>query len=207
MKIYDISMDIDKDIPVYNNNPEKKPVFKVVKDYSSGSTYYESRVDMEMHTGTHLDAPLHMLQGGGTIDTLDLSKVITGCRVLDLTGIKDSIREQDLAGKSIKAGEFVLFKTRNSFSDKFEFDFVYLEQSGARFLKEIGVAGVGTDALGVERSQPGHETHKLLLEAGIVILEGLRLEEVSEGEYFLFAAPIKLKGTEAAPARAVLIEW
>lgn len=90
--------------------------------------------------------------------------------------------------------------------EDFDFEFVYLDKSGALYLKEKEIVGVGIDALGIERSQPDHETHKILLEAGIVILEGLRLKDVEEGEYFLYAAPLKIKGAEAAPTRAVLIK-
>ena len=88
MKVYDISMNIDRAMPVYRNKDEKRPSLKVVSDFSCGSVY-ESRVDMDVHTGTHMDAPLHMLEGGSTIDRVDLSKVVTKCRVLDLTSLED----------------------------------------------------------------------------------------------------------------------
>jgi arylformamidase len=99
----------------------------------------------------------------------------------------------------------VLLKTRNSFEDLLEGDFVYLDGSGAQYLKELGIVGAGTDALGIERAQPEHETHKTLLEAGIIILEGLRLADVPVGEYLLISAPVKI-AAEGAPARAMLIE-
>jgi arylformamidase len=106
----------------------------------------------------------------------------------------------------IRSGDFVLLKTRNSDHDGFDFEFVYLAEDGARYLAERNVAGVGIDALGIERSQPGHPTHKTLFGAGVVIIEGLRLKEVREGSYFMVAAPIKLMETEAAPARVLLLE-
>lgn len=83
---------------------------------------------------------------------------------------------------------------------------MYLDASAAEYLKSAGITGVGIDALGIERAQPGHETHKTLLGAGIIILEGLRLADVNEGTYRLAALPLRLKGTEASPARAILIE-
>ncbi|AIS52253.1 glucose-6-phosphate 1-dehydrogenase Zwf [Thermoanaerobacter kivui] len=135
-----------------------------------------------------------------------LSKVITKCKVFDFTNIFDKITSEDLVNKNIQKGNFIIFKTRNSLVEDFDFEFVYLDKSGALYLKEKEIVGVGIDALGIERSQPDHETHKILLEAGIVILEGLRLKDVEEGEYFLYAAPLKIKGAEAAPTRAVLIK-
>src|SRR5690606_11028299 len=111
----------------------------------------------------------------------------------------------NLEAKEISEGDFILFKTRNSTEDILEKDFIYLDKAGAKYLRDKKIKGVGIDSLGIERDQPGHETHTMLFEAGIVILEGLKLDEVDEGEYFLFAAPLKIKGVEAAPVRAVLI--
>ena len=96
-------------------------------------------------------------------------------------------------------------KTKNSWDDQFQSDFIYLDKSGAEFLEENNVLGVGIDALGIERNQPYHETHKILLSRHIPILEGLRLKEVPAGEYILHALPLKIAGVEAAPTRAVLI--
>jgi len=99
----------------------------------------------------------------------------------------------------------VLLKTRNSTEDILEGDYVYLEESGAAYLRDRGVAGAGIDALSIERGLKDHPAHIILLSAGIVILEGLRLGHVEEGEYFLAAAPLKIAGVEAAPVRAFLI--
>jgi Kynurenine formamidase (EC 3.5.1.9) len=205
MKIYDISMKIQYDMPVYKGKTSKRPIHKVVSDFSSG-TVYETKLELNMHTGTHIDMPLHFLQGGDTIDRLELDKVVTKCKVLDLTNVDEKIFIEHLAGKSIEEGDFILLKTKNSIQNILEEEFIYLDKTGADYLKKIGVRGVGIDALGIERSQPDHETHKILLGTGVVILEGLRLKEVEEGEYLLVAAPINVVGTEAAPVRAILIE-
>ncbi|NLT97375.1 MAG: cyclase family protein [Christensenellaceae bacterium] len=204
MKIYDISMTVTSDMPVYKGRKHKKPLFATDSDFKTG-TAYETRLTMNLHTGTHLDAPLHFIEGGGTIEKIPLERFITRARVVDVTHVENGISAQDLDGKGIKAGDFVLLKTRNSFEDLLEGDFVYLDGTGARYLTDLGVAGVGTDALGVARAQPEHETHKTLLSAGVIILEGLRLADVPEGEYLLIAAPVKI-AAEAAPARAMLIE-
>ncbi|SDG22926.1 Kynurenine formamidase [Thermoanaerobacter thermohydrosulfuricus] len=203
MKIYDISMEIHENMTVYKNKKEKRPKHTITVD--SGDVR-ESRISMDMHTGAHIDAPLHMIRGVDTVENIDLNKVITKCKVFDFTNISDKITSEDLASKDIQKGDFIIFKTRNSFREDFDFEFVYLDKSGAQFLKEKGVIGVGIDALGIERNQPEHETHKILLGAGIVILEGLRLKDVEEGEYFLYAAPLKIRGAEASPTRAVLIK-
>lgn len=206
MQIFDISMTISKDMPVYKGRPAKKPIFKIDGDFSTGSAY-ESRLEMNMHTGTHLDMPLHMVDGGKNLDSLDLTKVITKCKVFDLTSVDDKITADDLVGKDITAGDFVLLKTKNSFESILEGDYIYVDKTGAAYLAGKGIQGVGIDALGIERSQPDHETHLALLHADIVILEGLDLREVEEGEYFLFAAPIKIAGAEAAPVRAILMKF
>jgi arylformamidase len=205
MKIYDISMDICYDMPVYKGKTEKRPLFSADSDYRSGSVY-ETRVAINMHTGTHLDSPYHMLEDGEKLESISLDKVITRCRVLDLTNVADKISGEHLEGKEIKAGDFILLKTKNSYEDILEGDFIYLDKSGAEYLRDKKIKGAGIDALGIERNQPGHPAHKVLLKEGIVVLEGLRLAGIEEGEYFLFAAPIKLKNVEAAPVRAVLIK-
>ena len=205
MKIYDISMGVHYQMPVYKGKESKRPLLRVESDFSSGDVY-ETRLDMNMHTGTHLDMPLHMLEKGKTIETLDLEKVVTMCKVLDLTGVEGKISREDLQKKSIERGDFILLKTKNSYLDILEKDFIYLDGTGAEYLKDKGIKGVGIDSLGIERAQPEHETHKTLLGEGIVILEGLRLKDIEEREYLLVAAPIKVIGAEAAPVRAVLID-
>ena len=205
MKIYDISMTINDDMTVYKNKDEKKPKLKVLQDFTN-NTAYESSIEIGMHTGTHMDAPLHMIENGSTIDNTPLSSTVGKCIVIDLTNVEDKITREDLIQKNISKDDFVLLKTKNSYVENFDFNFVFLEKYAAEYLKEKQIKGVGIDALGIERSQSGHETHKILLSSGIVILEGLRLKEVQQGEYFIYASPLKIKGAEAAPVRAVLIK-
>ncbi len=203
MRIYDISMTITPDMPVYKGRAEKRPHMSVDSDFATG-TAYETRINMNLHTGTHIDAPLHFVEGGGTIDGMPLDKMVCKCRVIDVTHVVEGISAKDIEGKTIEAGDFVLLKSRNSIEDLLEGDFVYLDSTGAKYLKDKGIVGVGSDALGIERAQPHHETHKALLGSGIVILEGLRLADVPEGEYLLIAVPVKIQA-EAAPVRAILI--
>lgn len=205
MKIYDISMKIHENMVVYRNKSDKKPLIWVAHDYNDSSSY-ESRIDIDLHTGTHIDAPLHMIQDGATVDTIELDKLVTNCKVLDLIYVNDCIKKDDLLNYDIKENDFILFKTKNSFDDNFNPEFIYLEKCAAEYLKNIGVKGVGIDSLGIERSQKEHETHKILLGAGILILEGLRLKSISPKEYILHALPLNIQNVEAAPVRAVLIE-
>ncbi|NLI60715.1 MAG: cyclase family protein [Clostridiales bacterium] len=205
MTIIDISMPITIDMPVYKNRDEKRPSIELVRDFTSGSVY-ESRLSIELHTGTHIDAPLHMIEGGEDITVYPIARSVSPCRVLDLTNIEDGITKEDLVNKEIVAGEFVLLKTRNSWHDEFNPDFIYLEESGAKYLVEKGIIGAGIDSLGIERSQADHGTHKSLLGNGIMILEGLRLKHVQEGIYMLIAAPLNIPGVEASPVRAFLMD-
>lgn len=203
-KLYDISMSIHDQMQVYKNKAEKKPEIRVMQDFTAGRVY-ESRISLDSHTGTHLDAPLHMVENGDTIDTIPLEQLVGTARVIDLTHVEESIGREDLEPHALQAGEWVLLKTRNSFSDEFDYGFVYLREDGAHFLADLKIKGVGTDGLGIERSQDGHPTHKSLFSRQILIVEGLRLKDVPPGTYFLVVAPLKLKGTEAAPARAFLL--
>jgi arylformamidase len=204
MNIYDISVTIQEGMTVYKNKPEKQPHIRVVQDFST-ATAHESRIDMDVHCGTHLDAPLHMVPGGSTIETIGLEQLVGPARVLDLTHVEDAIGVSDLTPFDIQPGEWLLFKTRNSLVEEFDFDFVYLNVEAAEYLGALGIRGVGTDALGIERAQAGHPTHKTLFKHGVLIVEGLRLKEVPGGRYFLVIAPLKLEGIDAAPARALLI--
>lgn len=205
MKIIDISMTIHENMAVYKNKEEKKPGIITTSDFFTGSAF-ESELHMNLHTGTHIDMPLHMIPGGATSDNFDISTLITDCTVLDLTHVSDKISDTHLCKKEIPQNEFVLLKTRNSYLDSFNPEFIYLDASGANYLKELKVKGVGIDALGIERSQPGHETHKILFQNDITIIEGLRLSEVPEGTYRMIALPLKINNVEALPARVILTD-
>ena len=205
MEIYDISMQIDYNMPVYKGKESKRPLLEVEKDFDN-SDIFESKISMNMHTGTHIDSPLHMLKGGKSIQETEPEKMINKCRVLDLVHVKEKITKKDLESETIIEGEFVLLKTKNSFEDLLEGEFIYLDSDGAEYLKEKKIVGVGIDGLGIERNCKEHTTHKILLSQGISIIEGLRLKQVASGEYVLLAAPLNIKGAEASPVRALLIE-
>lgn len=202
MRIYDISMAIDNKTFVYKNAEQKKPVF----DVKQSGHVTETNLNMNLHTGTHIDAPLHMINGGAPVGDYDLSRFFTTAVVLDFSETEEKITAELLKSKHIPENSFVLLKTKNSFAECFDFDFVYLDEGGAAYLSALPIAGVGIDALGIERNQPNHPSHTILLGNRIVILEGLRLKHIKEGKYLLAAFPLKLNDSEAAPVRAVLIE-
>ena len=205
MKIWDVSMLIEEEMMVYKNRAEKKPKITLDRRFAEGGIN-ESSIHMNLHTGTHIDAPFHVQGAGQTVESLDLARLITPCTVLDLTNVSGAITESDLIGQPIGKGNFVLLKTRNSYSEDFLMDFTYLAQSGAEYLAKQGVRGVGIDALGIERDQPGHLTHNRLFDHQIIIIEGLRLKEVPEGDFMMLALPLKIKGVDGAPARVILLE-
>lgn len=205
MKLYDISMPISADMPVFKNESSRKPELIPVKSIDENQVVIH-KILLDLHSGTHIDAPSHYFKEGKTIDQLSMTKEVTKCRVIDLTSVEDRICEVDLIKHHIQNGEFVLLKTKNSSDNVFNSEFVYLTEEGARYLIQQGVKGVGIDAMTIERNQPNHETHKLLLEKEIMIIEGLRLANVMAGDYSMVALPINIVGAEAAPTRVLLVE-
>jgi len=202
MKIIDISIPIYEGMPTYMDNPANQPIIKT----NTHGYITDTNVQMNIHTGTHIDAPLHMIENGETIETINLSRLVRPCKVLDLTHVNNRITAADLQDLPIVKDDFLLLKTKNSFGETSSMEFIFLAEDGAQFLVDKGIDGVGIDTLGIERSQTGHPTHKALFSNDVLIVEGLNLKEVSEGEYTMICAPIKLQNTEAAPARVMLIE-
>lgn len=205
MKIHDISMPISEDMIVYKNRAEKKPTFKIVTNYDKNSVF-ETVVSLNLHTGTHVDAPLHVFKEGLMIESYSLDKFYGDAIVIDLSGIDGGIDREHLEDKKIQKNDIVILKTKNSDDATFNFEFVYLSISGARYLTEQKIKTVGIDGLGIERNQAEHATHKELLSQNIPIIEGLRLKSIKEGRYQFIGFPISINSVEASLLRAVLIE-
>jgi len=205
MRIHDVTRLISEDMTVYKDRESKKIKRTVVADYEKAD-YYESRMDMDMHCGTHIDAPLHMLKGGDTIEKYDLSKFIGDCKVFDLTDVDEAIRKKDIENLDIQKDDIVIFKTKNSFDEVYNPKFVYIEEDAALYLSEKGIKTVGIDAMSIERDKKEHPSHKIILGANIGVIEDLYLKNVGQGQYFLSALPLNIRGSEASPIRAVLIE-
>lgn len=208
MKIYDISVPIKNNMLVWpgDSGVEIKTLATVKKDGIG-----ESRFSFGSHTGTHIDAPSHFLERGMSIDKISPGKLIGDCRVIDLTNLgRQEILVEDISGLSIRKGERILFKTGNSpllFRKEFPKSYVYLSLEGARFLADKKISLVGTDFLGIEKKgNPNHPTHKTLLSAGIVLVEGLDLREIPEGSYQIFCLPLRVVGADGSPARVILVK-
>lgn len=178
------------------------------KDQAKGDVATVSKITMGVHTGTHMDAPLHFIQGGKTIDEMPLTATVGRARVIPIRDPK-SIKREELVDHLIGSRERILFKTQNSDhawdSDKFDEDFVFISADAARYLVECGIVCVGVDYLSVGGFRvDGPETHHALLDAGVWIIEGLNLSGVEPGEYEMICLPLKLMGAEGAPARTII---
>ncbi len=206
MKIIDISWPITQNITQYKN---QKNVTFINKQVFEKDRMRSTAITLGSHTGTHIDAPSHFIEDGNTIDAYSLEKLIGPCMVVDCTHSENAITVDNLKSITIPENIIILFKTKNSTfpSDApFEYNFIYLDQSAAEYLVQQNVKAVGIDYLGIERNQPGHETHVTLLQKDIPIIEGLRLQNVKAGTYELYCLPIALQSLEAALARAILID-
>jgi len=208
MKIFDISWPISKATTGYKD----RYIVGIdeIKNFNRDGVR-ETAIHLSSHSGTHVDAPSHFLKEGKCIDEIHLDRLIGDCVVLDMTTCAERITRDCLLAhdNEIAQDGIILFRTSNSDvspTDKFSPHFVYLEASGAAYLAEKKVKAVGIDYLGIEHSQPGHPTHENLLNADIVVIEGLRLHHVQPGSYFFVCLPLNMIGTEAAPARAILME-
>jgi len=202
---------IDISVPVKEGMPHW-PTEGVVHiersaDMDLGSEANVTHISMSAHTGTHVDAPLHFFSEGTSIDALPMNALLGPARVLEITHPR-VISLEELQSMAIGPGERVLLKTRNSqepwFEKPFHRDFVYLSEEAARHLVECRIRTVGIDYLSVGAYEEGGETHRLLLGAGICIIEGLFLGEAEAGEYDLVCLPLLLAGADGAPARALL---
>ncbi len=186
------------------------PPFELERVHSMerGDSNNLSRIAMGAHSGTHMDAPLHFIKDGQAISDMPIGVTVGRARVIEISDA-ESIKPAELIHQRIRRGERLLFKTRNSSRawkiDGFVEDFVFISEEGARFLALRGVALVGVDYLSVGGfKRGGRETHLALLEAGVCIIEGLDLSQVTPGRYDLVCLPLRLASAEGAPARAIL---
>lgn len=204
MKLYDISMTLRPDMVVWpGDDPfEITPTGRI----ADGATCNLSRLAMGSHTGTHVDSPLHFIDGADAIDKLDLRKLVGPADVLDCTGMRE-IDAPALEGR-LHEGVIPLLKTdssRLSDTTPFRDDYVYLTAAAAQLLAANGVQAVGIDYLSIA-GKNGTPVHRTLLEAGIAVIEGLRLADVPAGSYRFVCLPLKIEGCDGAPARAILLQ-
>ncbi len=208
MKIHDISVTISHDLPTWPGDPQIS-IERLAK-IEDGANANVSSISMSVHTGTHVDAPFHFLNDGKTAESLPLDLLTGPAYVLDLPGEK-VITSSVLQHAGIPSGTLrLLIKTANSgFWKKhgvtFQTDFSGISSDGAEFLVSLGVKLIGMDYLSVAPYKQSRPTHEVLLNAGVVIVEGLNLLEVIQGHYTLYCLPLKLAGCDGAPARAILV--
>jgi arylformamidase len=205
--IFDISVPIHPEMAVWAGDPAV--VVERVKSMADGAHDNVSRIDLGVHTGTHVDAPLHFLADGVGVERVSLDALIGPALVVDATHLERHLDANAMATLAIPDGiERVLLKTSNSelwASGRFETGFLGVTEDGARWLVERGVRLVGIDYLSIAPYGQSVPTHRALLGAGVAILEGTDLRGIEPSEYELICAPIRLVDADGAPARALLV--
>jgi arylformamidase len=204
MKIYDVSVAISPNMPVYPGDPAVD--IERTQQIARGDVANVTRLNFGVHTGTHVDAPHHFIDGGMTVDQIPLNLLMGRARVLEIASAV--ISEEVLDEFDFTEDARVLFKTRNSYlwnEKSFVTDFVHLTKGAAERLVEEGIKVVGIDYLSVEKYNfEAPDVHRTLLGHGTIIIEGLNLSEVEAGDYEMICLPMKIEGGDGAPARVVL---
>jgi arylformamidase len=205
----DVSATLDPaTTPVYEGDAPMK--FEFLKDMRKGDVLTLSAFSLGAHSGTHIDAPMHFVRDGASIDRVSLERLIGPARVIDIPDAVQAIDAAELGRHAWRGAPRVLFRTRSSLrgwmkSATFHRDFAYIAPDAAQLLADAGVHLVGIDYISAEQfAASAPRAHRILLGKGIPIVEGLSLEEVSAGEYDLIVLPMKVAGHEGAPARAVM---
>ena len=194
--------------PVYEGDAPMK--FDFLKDMRKGDGLTLSVLSLGAHSGTHVDAPMHFVSGGASVDRVPLEPLIGPARVIDIADGVQAIDAAELERHEWRGAPRVLFRTRSSLrgwmaSPTFHRDFAYIAPDAAQLLADAGVQLVGIDYISAEQfGAPEPRAHRILLGKGIPIVEGLALADVRAGEYDLIVLPIKVGGHEGAPARAVV---
>lgn len=201
--LYDLSPVIDADLPVWPGDTPFSSRFTARLE--DGASVNLSTVTATVHLGSHVDAPLHTERGGAGIDALPLEPYIGPCRVVAVSD-NELVHPQELPAFDVSSTPRLLLKTSSAGrGDRFPERFAALAPALARELVARGVTLVGTDCPSIDPlTSEALEAHHILLGAGVAVLEGLRLEEVPPGDYELVALPLRLRGLDASPVRAVL---
>jgi arylformamidase len=202
MSFIDVTIPIRDGMPVYDRNPGVR--LRRARAIADGDVVNISEIDMGTHTGTHVDAPVHFIEGGAGAESLDPGALIGEAHVIDATSLDGDITAEALATLDLPdRAERFIFKTPNSRLwdlDAFTRDFIRFVESGAVALLERGVRTVGIDYLSI-----GDEAaHRTFLGNGVIPLEGLDLREVEPGRYRMYCLALKLVGSDGAPARVLL---
>jgi arylformamidase len=210
MQMYDITAPLRPDLPTF---PGEEGLRRTVVAEPPDEPALVSHLALGAHTGTHVDAPVHFLPGGGGVDTLPVDALVGPCHVTDLRHARGPISADDLAAAGVPAAaERLLARTRNSGWSRadtaFRDDYIAYDASAAEWCLEHGVRLLGIDYLSIEpfdAADAGHPVHRMLLGAGVVLLEGVDLADVEPGAYELLALPLLVPAGDGAPARVLLI--
>ncbi|MFO8014825.1 MAG: cyclase family protein [Phycisphaerae bacterium] len=207
MPIHDVTVPMHRDMPTYPSDPPLK--FQFIRKLARGAESNNSWMALGSHTGTHIDAPLHFIEGGGTVDRIPPDALVGPCRVVD-AGEAPVITRAVLEGLDLAGAERLLFRTTNSawITREFRDGFVAFTEDAARYLAEavrpvlVGIDAPALDPLGT----PGHPAHMAILGSETIqgAIEWLALADVAPGDYHLFCGPMCLAGAEAAPCRVFL---
>ncbi|KLK88463.1 cyclase [Methanoculleus sediminis] len=197
MTVYDITRALSEDGILYPG--DVRPRFREIDN----GQYRVTEMTIGSHTGTHIDAPSHYIEGGMTVDEIPPAVLMGPARVLDCSDVREVIEPGHLAGRLDGTGT-ILVKTW--FSGRREFDPGYpsLSPEAAEMIVGAGITCLGTDAPSIESYNCDGSVHRRLLGSGLVILELLDLSAVPEGDYFMTALPMRLKGGDGSPVRAIL---
>ena len=204
---HDISAPLNHRLPTWPTS--RGWTCELTSDVRAGDPVTESYLAMDVHCGTHVDAPLHHLADGDPVEAFPLEAFWGSCVVVDARG-RDVIGEDIVTGSVPEEAERVLFLTDNSErvllqQPAFDPGFVALDLAAATVLSERSrLKLVGNDYLSVQLFGASDEIHRVLLRAGIALLEGINLSGIAPGRYELAAFPVAVAGAEAAPVRAVL---
>ena len=207
MTLYDISMVISEEMPIWPGDPQ--PEITKLSQIEDGEIANTTKLSSCVHIGTHVDAPDHFLNNGSTVEEIPLDLLVGDVDVVEIYS-EEQISAEDLRSAGIDGGhKRLLIKTANSNLwasgvQEFQEDFIAIDPDGANYLVEMGIEVIGVDYLSVAPFKDPEPTHKILLNAGILIIEGLNLSEVSAGKYKLYCLPLKIKGSDGAPARVLL---
>jgi len=206
--IYDVSVPIVNGMPVWPSDPPLKLTSQGHLSRDKTHTVQVTRIEMGSHTGTHIDAPFHFVEGGRRLEEIPIAELVGPASVVQIPGVP-AITRKHLESLTWIDVQRVLFKTDNSehWNDGSFFEkFVYLEPDAAEFLVQQGVRLVGIDYLSIDPyKSEKHPTHFVLLPRNVIIIEGLNLSHVAPGRYQMVALPLNLQSGDGAPARVILI--
>lgn len=205
----DISLPLVDPSPSWPGHPPFRRI--PVKRLATGDDTEVSEIRMSTHWGTHIDAPSHTVRGAASTESVSINVLVGPASVVDFTDVENQITASALESRVTKLPTRLLLKTRNSLNPgiggiRFPDEYISLSVDAARWMAGRGVALVGTDFLSIEK--PGDASkpvHRTLFEAGVAVLEGLSLHRVTPGEYLLICLPLRLMGSDGAPARAMLL--